>query len=94
LTEEYATSRLKFVVSHRPGWMLNVIARDSGFPLHQLAKKYGVKYVIAGHLHALIHAEFDGITYLSVPSAGGHLRTGKYADGSFFGYTVVEVVRS
>jgi predicted phosphodiesterase len=81
---------LKFIVSHRPGWILNVMVKDPNFPLHQLAKKYGVKYVIAGHLHALIHGEIEGVTYLSVPSSGGHLRTGKYADGSFFGYTAVE----
>jgi UDP-2,3-diacylglucosamine pyrophosphatase LpxH len=85
----HAAQPLKFIVSHRPGWILNVMVRDPNFPLHQLAKKYGVKYVIAGHLHALIHAEIEGVTYLSVPSSGGHLRSEKYEDGSFFGYTAV-----
>ena len=89
--KKHAAQPLKFVISHRPGWILNVMLRDPGFPLHQLAKKYGVQVVIAGHLHALVHGEIDGVTYLSVPSSGGHLRAGgKYADGSFFGYTVVE----
>jgi predicted phosphodiesterase len=86
----HAAQPLKFIVSHRPGWILNVMLKDPDFPLQQLAKKYGVKYVIAGHLHALIHGEIEGVTYLSVPSSGGHLRTGKYEDGSFFGYTAVE----
>jgi UDP-2,3-diacylglucosamine pyrophosphatase LpxH len=87
----HAAQPLKFIVSHRPGWILNVMIKDPDFPLQQLAKKYGVKYVIAGHLHALIHGEIEGVTYLSVPSSGGHLRAGgKYEDGSFFGYTVVE----
>ena len=34
----------------------------------------------------------DGITYVSMQSAGGHLRgAGKYEDGWFFGYTIVDV---
>jgi UDP-2,3-diacylglucosamine pyrophosphatase LpxH len=86
----HAAQPLKFIVSHRPGWILNVMLGDPNFPLHQMAKKYGVKYVIAGHLHALIHGEIEGVTYLSMPSSGGHLRTGKYEDGSFFGYASVE----
>lgn len=87
----HASQPLKFIVSHRPGWIVNAMLKDPSFPLQQIARKYGVRYVIAGHLHALIHAEVDGVTYLSVPSSGGHLRTeGKYEQGSFFGYTVVE----
>jgi hypothetical protein len=91
---DHAGENPKFIVSHRPGWILNVMAKDPGFPLHQLAKKYGAKYVIAGHIHALIRGEVEGVTYLSAPSAGGHLRAGKYNNGSFFGYTVVDVVGS
>ena len=88
----HAAQSLKFIVSHRPGWMPSVVLRDPDFPLQQLAKKYGVKYVIAGHLHALVHGEIDGVAYISVPSSGGHLRApGRYEDGSFFGYMVVDV---
>jgi len=48
--------------------------------------------VIAGHVHQLLHIELDGVTYLSMPSSGGHLRaSGSYDDGWFFGYAVVEV---
>jgi Icc protein len=83
---------LKFIVSHRPSWLVNVVINDPGFELHRIAKRYGARYVIAGHLHELLHAELEGITYISLPSAGGHLRgTGKYSDGWFFGYTVIDV---
>jgi predicted phosphodiesterase len=71
---------------------VNVVINDPGFELHRIAKRYGARYVIAGHLHELLHAELEGITYISLPSAGGHLRgTGKYSDGWFFGYTVIDV---
>lgn len=87
-----ASRPVKFIVSHRPSWILNVAMKNASYPIHQLAKQYGVKYVIAGHIHQLIRLELDGIQYLSVPSAGGHLRaSGQYKDGWFFGYTVAEV---
>ena len=57
-----------------------------------MAKRYGVCCVIAGHVHQLIHADLEGVTYVSLPSAGGHLRlSGKYEDGWFFGWTGVEI---
>jgi hypothetical protein len=83
---------VKFVVFHRPTWILNAALGNPDFPLHKLAKKYGVQYMIAGHVHQLIHAEMEGVTYLSMLSAGGHLRLSKaYQQGWFFGYVVVEV---
>jgi Icc protein len=83
---------LKFIISHRPSWLLNAILNDSDFELQRIAEKYGARYVIAGHLHELLHAELNGVTYVSVPSAGGHFRgTAKYADGWLFGYTVADV---
>lgn len=88
----HAAQPLKFIVSHRPSWILNVTFGNPDFELHRIAKKYGVRYVIAGHIHKLAHAEVDGIEYISMQSAGGHLRdTGKYDDGWFFGYDVAEV---
>jgi hypothetical protein len=43
-------------------------------------------------VHQLIHAELESVTYLSLPSAGGHLRlSGTYEDGWFFGWTSVEI---
>jgi len=90
--KENAAKPVKFIVSHRPGWIVNVLLQNPNFPLHQLAKKYGVQYVIAGHVHELLHFKLDGVEYLSLPSAGGHLRaSAKYEDGWFFGYTVVDI---
>jgi predicted MPP superfamily phosphohydrolase len=83
---------LKFVLSHKPSWLIPVLLKSPADPIHQLAKKYGVQYVVSGHVHQMIHATLEGITYLSMPSAGGHLRgTMKYEDGWFFAHTLVEV---
>jgi len=87
----HAGASVKAIVSHRPSWIVPVMLRDPLFRLHKLARQYGVKYVIAGHIHQLLRFELDGITYLSVPSAGGHLRLSKaYKDGWFFGHARVE----
>jgi Icc protein len=89
---EHASAPVKFVVSHRPSWLLDAALGSTNSPLHVMAKRYGVCCVVAGHVHQLIHADLDGVTYLSLPSAGGHLRlSGKYEDGWFFGWTGVEV---
>lgn len=83
---------VKFIFSHRPSWLLQAILGNPNFPLHQLAKRYGVKYVIAGHIHQMLHFELDGITYLSMASSGGHLREDKkYSRGWFFEHTQVTV---
>jgi Icc protein len=83
---------IKFILSHRPSWILQVVLENPDFPLHRLAKRYGVKYVIAGHVHEMLHFEVDGITYLSIASSGGHLRGSKrYEDGWFFQHTLVTV---
>ncbi|MBV9504551.1 MAG: metallophosphoesterase [Acidobacteriia bacterium] len=90
--EAHAAQPLKFVVSHRPFWLLDAAFGNREFPFHKLAKRYGVRYVLAGHLHQMLHIDLDGITYVSLPSAGGHLRvSGAYEDGWFFGHTLVEV---
>ena len=66
--------------------------RNPDFPLRRLAKQYGVQYVIAGHVHQMLHLELDGVTYISLPSAAGHLRlSGAYEDGWFFGYILVTI---
>ena len=90
--ELHKNQPLKFIVSHRPSWILNAVLGNPGFPLHQLAKRYGVKYVIAGHIHQMLRFEVEGVTYLSMPSAGGHLRLEKqYDKGWFFAHTLVSV---
>lgn len=83
---------LKFVFSHRPSWIVEVLLKNPHSAIHLLAKKYGVRYIVSGHVHQMIHSNFEGITYLSMPSAGGHLRgTEKYEDGWFFAHTLVDV---
>ena len=90
--EEHATQPVKFIISHRPFWIYYVALGNPNFGLHQLAKKYGVKYVIAGHIHEMLHYELDGITYISEGSSGGHLRLDKaYEKGWFFQHTRVRV---
>jgi Icc protein len=88
----HAGQPLKIIVSHRPSWLLNVARRNPNFALHQLARRYGVQYVVAGHVHQMLRLEFEGVTYVSMASSGGHLRlSGVYEDGWFFGHALVEV---
>lgn len=90
--QAHASKPIKMIVSHRPSWLLHAATRNPGFPLHQLARRFGVQYVIAGHVHQMIHIDLDGVTYVSMPSSGGHLRLSKaYADGWFFGHALVEL---
>jgi UDP-2,3-diacylglucosamine pyrophosphatase LpxH len=88
----HAAQPLKFIFSHKPSWLLPILLKNPQDPIHQLAKKYGVQYVVSGHIHQMIHASLEGVEYLSMPSAGGHLRASmKYEDGWFFAHTLVEV---
>jgi 3',5'-cyclic-AMP phosphodiesterase len=88
----HAAQPLKFIVSHRPSWIFHAAVGDPAFPLHQLATRYGVDYIIAGHLHQMLHYRLDAIDYVSMVSSGGHLRDSKkYQDGWFFGYAAVDV---
>ncbi len=90
--KEHAAQPLKMIVSHRPSWLLDVATQNPNFPLHQLAKRYGVSYVVAGHIHQMMRFELEGIEYVSMASSGGHLRlSGAYQDGWFFGYALAEV---
>jgi 3',5'-cyclic-AMP phosphodiesterase len=90
--QAHASQPVKFVVSHRPSWILQAVLRNPDFPLQRLAERYGVKYIIAGHIHQMLHFELNGVMYLSMASSGGHLRNSKrYEDGWFFEHTLVTV---
>ncbi len=90
--EQHQSQAVKFVVMHRPSWIYYVVLANPNFGLQQLAKRYGVKYVIAGHIHEMLHYELEGVTYLSIASSGGHLRADKaYDKGWFFQHTMVYV---
>ena len=84
---------VKIIVSHRPSWLVNVALRNTDFPLHRIARRYGVGHVIAGHVHQLLRFSLEGIDYISMPSAGGHLRPAEaeYEDGWFFGHALATV---
>ena len=74
--------------------LLNAAFGNTGAPLHQLARRYGVRYVIAGHVHQMLHTDLEGVSYVSMASAGAHLRlSGQYDAGWFFGHALVEVGR-
>jgi predicted phosphodiesterase len=84
--------KIKFVFFHRPSWIIQVLLRNPDFPLHQIAKQYGVQYVICGHLHEMLAFDLEGVHYLSLGSSGGHLRGPKtYERGWFFQHTSVNV---
>ncbi len=88
----HAAQPVKMIFSHRPSWLLDAATQNTNAPFHQLAKRYGVQYVIAGHIHQMMRFEVDGVTYVSMASSGGHLRlSGAYEDGWFFGHGVVQV---
>jgi 3',5'-cyclic-AMP phosphodiesterase len=90
--EAHKNQTVKFIVSHRPSWLVDAMLQNPRFRLQQLAKKYGVQYVIAGHLHQMLTVDLDGVRYVSMASAGGHLRgTEQYGDGWFFGYALLGV---
>lgn len=90
--KSHRSQPVKFVFSHRPSWMLPVALRNTDDAFHRLVKQYGVQFVVAGHLHQMLHLNLDGVTYVSMPSAGGHLRLSEaYRDGWFFGHALVQV---
>ena len=81
----------KFVFFHKPFWLIPVKFQSSRFPFHQLAKKYGVRYVVSGHGHQYVRAAEDGIVYLEAPSSGGKLKGQGFAQGWFFGHVLMKV---
>jgi predicted phosphodiesterase len=88
----HAAQPLKFVLSHKPSWLIDAVMGNSDFALQRLAEEYGVRFVIAGHLHEMLHTDVDGVAYISMASSGGHLRASKkYEDGWFFEHTRVDV---
>jgi len=90
--EAHKKQPVKFILFHRPSWLVDAMFQNPHFALHQLAKKYGVRWVIAGHLHQMLEVELEGVMYLSMVSSGGHLRgSERYEDGWFFGYAVAAV---
>jgi len=81
----------KFVLFHKPFWLIPVKFQSAQFPFHQLAKKYGVGYVLSGHGHQYVRAVNDGIVYMEVCSSGGKLKGEGAEQGWFYGHVFVRV---
>ncbi|MBI2681359.1 MAG: metallophosphoesterase [Candidatus Solibacter usitatus] len=91
-----AARRPKFIFFHKPYWILFLKVGSGEFPLHQLARKYGVEYVICGHAHQFIPLTRDGIIYAAVGSSGASIERGTrmgqgYAQGWFYGHVQAAV---
>jgi len=56
-----------------------------------LAEKYGVQYVMAGHIHAYEEEERDGTQYIITGGCGAPLYAGEHPEGGFNHYVRVRV---
>ena len=93
--KQHAHQPIKFVFSHRPFWIMQALLGNPDSPLQHLAERFGVQYFIAGHIHQMLQFQVKNVTYLSMPSAGGHLRGKKdYQSGWFFAETLVAIENS
>lgn len=94
--ERHKDLRPKFVFCHRPSWLLPVRIGNRNFPLHTLARNFGVDYVVSGHGHQLVHLELDGVQYVEIGSSGGTIERGLklgqgFKDGWFYHWIWVQV---
>jgi 3',5'-cyclic AMP phosphodiesterase CpdA len=74
----------KFVFFHVPFWIAFLKLGSGEFPLHQLARKYGVNYILSGHGHQFVHMTRDGINYIEVGSSGAKLKGEGFSQGWFY----------
>lgn len=88
---ENRNRRPKFVFFHQPFWLIPLKFQSGEFPLHQLARKYGVDYVISGHDHQYVRLARDGIVYLEAGSSGGKLKGDGFEQGWFYQHALVRV---
>jgi len=70
---EHRERRPKFVFFHKPFWLAPLRLGADDFPLHKLARQFGVDYVISGHTHNFARLKRDGVVYLVVGSSGASL---------------------
>ena len=74
--EQNKDRRPKFIFFHKPYWIALLKLGSGEFPLHQIARKYGVDFVISGHGHQFVRMSRDGIVYMEVGSSGGNMDRG------------------
>jgi predicted phosphodiesterase len=88
--------RPKFIFFHKPYWVVFLKAGSGEFPLHRLARQYGVDQVISGHGHQFVRMERDGIGYVALGSSGARIRLNwvpgqNFEKGAFYHYAWVRV---
>ena len=82
--------RPKFVFFHQSFWLVFLKLQSGEFPLHRLAREYGVDYVITGHGHFFARIVRDGIAYMQMGSSGAKIAP-EFAQGVFYQHASVEV---
>ena len=90
------TSNPKFVFFHKPYWVLYIKFASGEFPLHRIAREYGVNYIVSGHAHFFMRMQRDGITYMGVGSSGASMARGTnsglgFREGWFYHHVWVRV---
>ncbi|MEN6608525.1 MAG: metallophosphoesterase [Bryobacteraceae bacterium] len=86
----------KFIFFHKPYWIALLKLQSGDFPLHKLARQYGVDYVVSGHGHRYLRMERDGIVYTEIGSSGAvmgkaALAKDAFQNGKFFHFAWVRV---
>ena len=86
----------KFIFFHKPYWIVMLKLGSSAFPLHEMALKHGVKYIVSGHGHQFVRMTQDGIAYMEVGSSGGTMDAGLvrgegFRQGRFYHHVWVTV---
>ena len=76
----------KLVFFHRPTWLTPVLLQNPDFPLHKLARKYGVDAYVSGHVHRFARWNLEGVEYLLMGSSAAHLGGDKFLEGWFFSW--------
>jgi predicted phosphodiesterase len=80
----------KFVFFHQPFWLVFLKLQSGDFPLHQIAKEYGVDYVVSGHGHQLVRMRREGVLYMEVGSSGAPISPA-FEQGRFYQHISVQV---
>lgn len=88
--------RPKFVFMHKPYWLVALRMGSGDFSLHEIARRHGVDYVVAGHTHNFARLARDGVTYVVVGSSGASLARymadpANFARGFFYHHVWVHV---
>jgi predicted phosphodiesterase len=94
--EKHKDRNPKFIFFHKPYWIPLLKLGNTEFPLHRLARKYGVQHIISGHGHIFVRIMRDGVEYIAVGSSGGTMaaalqRGHGFKDGRFYHHVWVRV---